>query len=162
MFKVREKSGLLYFIFASYSHPSNHRLQSIATQLWPKLKDRLAEGKKSDCKFIPRPNCNWATLNHKQETLEKVQEAGWLQTKVQLGNDAQKVTRISNSNGKMLISKVKVTTLICPAKGFFFPTVELPMERIPWDISKGCGYFQELPLSWPNTYLHNWFMWLTA
>lgn len=107
----------------------------------------MAEGKKLDCKFIPRPICNWATHSQtgnpgegsgSRVTPNKGPVRKWCpesyENKQQQWKDAHK-----QSQGHQLVpQKVSSPLLSFPLKGFLGP---LTREE-----SKGCGYFQELRL----------------
>ena len=107
MFKVREMSGLLSIVLhlsttlqttdGKAYHPSIN---------WNENTDLLQE--KIRLQIIPRPNCNWATHSQTGNPGEGSGSTEMLSKQRSRGNDAEKVTRISNSNWKMLISKAKV------------------------------------------------------
>ena len=107
MFKVRETSGLLSIVLhlsttfqttdGKAYHPSIN---------WNENIDLLQE--KIRLQIIPRPNCNWATHSQTGNPGEGSGSIEMLAKQRSRGNDAEKVTRISNSSRKMLISKAKV------------------------------------------------------
>ena len=107
MFKVRETSGLLSIVLhlsttvqttdGKAYHPSIN---------WNENIDLLQE--KIRLQIIPRPNCNWANHSQTGNPGEGSGSIEMLAKQRSRGNDAEKVTRISNSSRKMLISKAKV------------------------------------------------------
>lgn len=71
------------------------------------MKIQICCRKKSDCKSFQGQTAT-EPLTHKQEPLGKAQEAWRCSKQRSRGNDAEKVTRVSNGNRKMLVSKAKV------------------------------------------------------
>lgn len=107
MSKVRETSGLLSIVLhLSASLQTTDGKAYHPSINWNENTDLLQE--KIRLQIIPRPDCNWATHSQTGSPGEGSGSMETLAKQRSRGNDAEKVTRISNSSRKMLISKAKV------------------------------------------------------